>query len=109
MKKEVDVAVPNLQSPRVLIMSSYNVTTASAQSTRAREQQKMFEDVRRYNESRGQREQPDVQFINVIDGGGWLSRVRDLQIMHQYCNYALAAGHLEGHLPGILHHHMSQR
>lgn len=108
-EKEVDVAVPDLLLPRVLIMSSYSLTTASSQSQRAREQQKMYEDVRRYNESRGQSNQPNVQLINVIDGGGWMSRVQDLRMLYQYCDYALAAGHLEDQLPTILHYHMRQR
>ena len=107
-EKEVDVAVPDLRLPRVLIMSSYSLTTASSQGQRAREQQKMYEDVRRYNESRGQSNQPNVQLVNVIDGGGWIARSGDLRMMHQYCDYALAAGHLAEHLPVILHYHMRQ-
>ena len=107
-EKEVDVAVPDLRLPRVLIMSSFSLTTTSSQSQRAREHQKIYEDVRRYNESRGQLNRPNVQMINVIDGGGWMSRVQDLRMMHQYCDYALAAGHLEDQLPAILHYHMGQ-
>ena len=34
----------------------------------------MYQDVRSYNSSRSQRNKPDVLFINVIDGGGWLAR-----------------------------------
>ena len=44
-EKEVDVVVPGITLPHVLIMSSYNLTTASSQSQRAREQKAMYDQV----------------------------------------------------------------
>ena len=41
--KEVDTVIPGLKLPRILIMASYQRTTASSQSQRAREQQTMYE------------------------------------------------------------------
>lgn len=106
--KEIDVAVPGLTLPRILIMASYQLTTASSQSQRAREQQAMYQHVATYNDLRDNRDAPDVQLVNVIDGGGWLARSKDLAEMHRYCDYALAVGHLDGLLPPILRHHMEQ-
>ena len=106
-EKEVDVAVPDIRLPRILIMSSYNLTTASSQSQRAREQKSMYEDIARYNSGRARVREPDVQLVNIIDGGGWLARPSDLVIMHQHCDYALAEGQLNL-LPDILHYHMRQ-
>ena len=79
--KEVDIAVPDVSEPQVLIMSSYQLTTSSSQSSKANEQLRMYQDVRSYNSSRSQRNNPDVLFINVIDGDGWLARPNDLQTM----------------------------
>jgi len=106
--KEVDIAVPALVLPRILIMASYQLTTASSQSQRAREQQVMYQHVGAYNDLRDNRGTPDVQLVNVIDGGGWLARSKDLAEMHRYCDYALAVSHLADHLPPILRYHMEQ-
>ena len=103
--KEVDVAIPNTSEPQVLIMSSYQLTTSSAQSSKANEQLRMYQDVRNYNSSRGQRNNPDVLFINVIDGGGWLARPRDLQTMWRECDYCFTLSSLDG-LRDVLNHYM---
>ena len=106
-QKEVDVVVPELRLPRILIMSSYNLTTASAQSQRAREQKAMYDQVHTYNSAHIRRREPDVQLVNVIDGAGWLARPSDLEEMHQHCDYALSFNGLDL-LPEILHYHMRQ-
>lgn len=106
--KEVDAVVPGLTLPRILIMASYQLTTASSQSQRAREQQTMYDHIDAYNNLRDNRNAPDVQLVNVVDGGGWLARAKDLAEMHRYCDYALAVGQLERYLPAILRHHMGQ-
>lgn len=102
--KEVDLAIPNRASPIMLIMSSYSVTTSSAQTLRANEQKGMYEDVRRHNQNRANADQPDVQFVNVVDGGGWLERGRDLRELYAHCDYALAYAQL-ARLPAILDYH----
>ncbi len=106
--KEVDVVVPELVLPRILIMASYNLTTSSAQSQRAREQEKMYADVKRYNGLRTNQNSPAVQYVNVVDGGGWLSRSQDLAQLHRHCDYALSVSQLPQHLPLILKYHMEQ-
>ena len=105
-EKEVDVIIPNMDNPRILIMASYNLTTSSAQSGRAREQQAMYDYIRKHNSGRARADMPDIQLINVVDGGGWLARKNDLKVMHQHCDYALAAGQLDMLIP-ILNHHMN--
>lgn len=94
--KEVDVAIPNTSNPQLLIMSSYNLTTSSSQSSRANEHTLMYEDILRHN----RRKNEDVQFWNVIDGGGWLSRRSDLtKILKNananFCNADIADGTFE--------------
>ena len=94
--KEVDIAIPNAREPQILIMSSYQLTTSSSQSSKANEQLRMYQDIGRYNSSRSQRDNPNVVFINVIDGGGWLSRPNDLQTMWDGCDYCFSYSSLSG-------------
>ena len=103
--KEVDVAIPNTSDPNVLIMSSYQLTTSSSQSSRANEQLRMYEDVNRHNSSRGQRNSPDILFINVIDGGGWLARPNDLRTMWRECDFCFPSSRLTG-LTEVLHYYL---
>ena len=103
--KEVDIAIPDIDAPRILIMSSYQLTTGSSQSSKANEQLRMYQDVRSYNSSRSQRNKPDVLFINVIDGGGWLARPNDLQTMWRECDYCFSLASLDG-LRDVLDYHI---
>ena len=103
--REVDVAVPDVRLPRVLIMSSYNLTTASSQSRRVTAQRSMYDEIRAYNTVRAQFSDPDVQLINVLDGGGWLSRQSDLRQMHLHCDYAFAHSQLD-QISDVLEYHM---
>lgn len=75
--KEVDLAIPSIENPEVLIMSSYSLTTASGQSSRANEQTRMYDDVQSYN--RRKTTGKKVKLVNVIDGGGWIARRNDLR------------------------------
>lgn len=104
--KEVDVAIPNTTNPQVLIMSSYQLTTSSAQSSKSNEQKQMWDDVRRYNERKEQlRSEEEVIFINVIDGGGWLSRQNELEWMYRNCDYCFSRADLDA-LREVLDYHL---
>ena len=86
--KEVDLAIPNLESPQILIMSSYHLTTSSSQSERASAQQAMYDRLQTWNRSRSQSANPDgCKFINVIDGSGWIDRRKDLEHLWRNCDY----------------------
>ena len=86
--KEVDVAIPNVSNPEILIMSSYALTTSSSQSSRANEQAAMYEKVQTYNRrSQKIKYGKPITFINVIDGGGWIERKNDLLKMWVDCDY----------------------
>lgn len=93
--KEVDIAIPNTTEPRILIMSSYQLTTASAQSSKANEQARMYQDVQSYNRRRRQRRQPQIWFVNVVDGGGWLARANDLESIWRECDYCFSYAGLQ--------------
>lgn len=103
--KEVDIAIPNTDEPQILIMSSYQLTTSSSQSSKANEQLRMYQDIERHNRSRSQRDSPNALFINVIDGGGWLSRSNELQTMWDGCDYCFSYSSLSG-LREVLRYHL---
>ena len=104
--KEVDVVVPDTDNPRILIMASYQLTTSSSQSSKANEQMRMYRKVQEYRDSRGQRRSPDIKFINVIDGGGWLARLNDLETIWKGCDYCFALANL-GDLKDVLDYVMN--
>ncbi len=88
--KEVDVAIPNTENPEILIMSSFSLTTSSAQTMRANEQILMRDEIARRNRLRAGN--TSVQIWNVIDGGGWIERKNDLDkiIRHADANFCNA-------------------
>lgn len=100
--KEVDLAVPDVENPDILIMISYMETTSSSQTTRANEQEVMFNDVKRWNN----RNRTNRGFINVVDGGGWLARRPDLRRLHRDSHYCLSIKTLD-QLDEIVAHHAS--
>lgn len=100
--KEVDVVIPDTKNPLVLIMSSYALTTASSQSSRANEQELMYQNIQTHNRRRRQK----VKLLNVIDGGGWLARSNDLKKMMDscdkcFCNADLLDGTLKNYLENL--------
>ncbi len=84
--KEIDHAIPSLEEPYVMVMVSYMETTSSNQTTRANEQQAMYqkiigENVRYPSDQR--------VFVNIVDGAGWLARRSDLRKIYEGCHYCL--------------------
>lgn len=84
--KEVDVAIPNRENPTLLVMSSYSLTTSSAQTTKANEQMAMYQKITSERQSR-QGKGKEIRFVNIIDGGGWLARTSDLEHLWKNCDY----------------------
>ncbi len=99
--KEIDHAVPSLREPHVMVMVSYMETTSSGQTSRANEQQAMYEKVvgRNIRHTRERR-----VFVNVIDGAGWLARRSDLAKMHAGCDYCLSMKTLDQLEPIVCKH-----
>ena len=81
----VDWAIPNLQNPQIVIMSSYQETTSSYQSGKAREMLRCYELIQHRNIQRGE----NRIFINFVDEGGWLARQADLRRLLDACHYFL--------------------
>ena len=87
----VDWAIPSLTDPYVIIMSTYQETTSSGQSTKARDMLQCYQAITRRNaqflENRA--------FVNFVDGGGWLARQKDLKRLVAGCHYFLNIANLD--------------
>lgn len=87
---DVDFAIPSLEDPWIIVMSSFQETTSSGQTTKVRDMQAAYtliaQSNSRYRENR--------VFINFVDGGGWLARKSDLQRLVNECHYFLNLQHL---------------
>lgn len=83
IETDIDFAIPHLNDPWVILMSSFQETTSSGQSTKARDMLSAYERVLRNNSRYGEKR----VFINFVDGGGWLARKRDFQRLVQQCDY----------------------
>jgi len=88
---DIDFAIPALQDPWIIIMSSFQETTSSGQSTKARD---MLAAYTRINESNS-RHGENRAFVNFVDGGGWLARKRDLERLVSQCHYFINLQHLD--------------
>lgn len=85
VETDIDFAVPSLDDPWVILMSSFQETTSSGQTNKARDMLAIYDRIRhsnsRYNERR--------VFVNFADGGGWLARKRDLYRLWENCHFFL--------------------
>lgn len=101
--KEVDLAVPDVEDPEIMVMVSYTETTSSTQNQRATEQETMFNDIKTWNS----RNMTDKVLVNVVDGGGWLARRKSMKKMFDYSHYCLNLRTL-GHLDHIVKKHLTR-
>jgi hypothetical protein len=83
IETNIDFAVPGVDDPWVIIMSSFQETTSSGQTTKARDMLSAYERVLRNNSRYGE----NRVFVNFVDGGGWLARKRDFERLVNQCNY----------------------
>lgn len=93
--KEVDIAIPNIQEPEIMVMCSYNLTTSSSQTSRAHEQERMYESLIRHNRLTRTNRGKSAILVNILDGGGWLSRHKDHRRMYESCDYCFAHSQLD--------------
>jgi hypothetical protein len=91
IETDIDFAVPTLEDPWVIVMSSFQETTSSGQTTKARDMFSAYERVLRNNSRYGEKR----VFVNFVDGGGWLARKRDFQRLVKQCDYFINFNHLD--------------
>jgi hypothetical protein len=97
----IDFAIPTVDDPWIIIMVSFQETTSSGQSTKARD---MFEAYNRIRSS-NVRNREDRAFVNFVDGAGWMARKRDFQRLVEECHYFLNLKNLTM-LEGIILKHV---
>jgi hypothetical protein len=100
IETDIDFAIPTLEDPWVILMSSFQETTSSGQTTKARDMLSAFERVVHSNS----RYQENRAFVNFVDGGGWLARKRDLNRLVEHCHYFINLYNLDMLDPIILKH-----
>ncbi len=101
--KEVDLAIPNITNPQIMVMVSYQLTTGSGQTTKANEQSQMYSSILSSNRSRVSRSLSQSAtgiartrfFVNVVDGGGWIARKNDLEQLWRNCDYCYTFNTIE--------------
>jgi hypothetical protein len=71
-------SLPRCHNPCIAIMSSYQETTLSNQSVKARDMLTCFQKIQEYKINYHR----NVTFINFADGGGWLGRRSDLRKLY---------------------------
>jgi len=101
---DIDFAVPSVEDPWVIIMSTFQETTSSGQTTKARDMLSAYERVSRVNS----RNSENRAFVNFVDGGGWLARKRDLERLVEHCHYFINLHYLDM-LEAIVLQHVPQR
>ena len=104
IETDIDFAVPDLEDPWVIIMSSFQETTSSGQTTKARDMLSAYERVCRINS----RYREQRAFVNFVDGGGWLARKRDLERLVEHCHYFINLQSLDM-LEAVVLQHVPER
>jgi len=104
IETDIDFAVPNIDDPWVIVMSSFQETTSSGQTTKARDMLSAYERILRNNS----RYRENRAFVNFVDGGGWLARKRDLERLVEKCHYFINLRNLDM-LEAIVLQHVPER
>lgn len=91
VETDLDFAIPNTDDPWVIIMSSFQETTSSGQTTKAKDMRTAYEQICHQNSRYGE----NRAFANFVDGGGWLARRRDLERLVKNCHYFINLHYLD--------------
>ena len=69
----MDFLIPSRSNPKIIVESSYVVTTSSGQGDKAKAEQSVYKMIKQHY--------PDSLFMGFLDGLGWLVRRGDLRRM----------------------------
>lgn len=84
LNKNIDFLIPSVNSPIILIESSYNITTGSGQSKRADQLVEFYGIIMRHNANhRANR----IIMLNYCDGFGWVGRQNDLHRIYDASDF----------------------
>ena len=82
--KNIDFLIPSVNSPIILIESSYNITTGSGQSKRADQLVELYGILMKHNANHRANK---ILMLNYCDGFGWVGRQNDLQRIYEASDY----------------------
>jgi len=71
IRRKIDFAIPNKTNPRIIIESSYVMTTSSGMGDKAKIEMEVAGDIRTHY--------PETAFVGFVDGIGWYVRKSDLK------------------------------
>lgn len=84
LNKNIDILIPSVQSPMILIESSYNITTGSGQSKRADQLVEFYGILMKHNANHRQNK---IIMLNYCDGFGWIGRQNDLHRIYDASDF----------------------
>lgn len=88
--KNLDIIIPTVDKPQILIESSYNITTGSGQSKRADQ----LVELRGILSRRNVNFKDKIILVNYCDGFGWVGRQNDLRRIYDVSDYVINQHHL---------------
>jgi hypothetical protein len=84
LNKNIDILIPSVNSPIILIESSYNITTGSGQSKRADQLVEFYGTLMRHNANHRANK---ILMLNYCDGFGWIGRQNDLHRIYDASDF----------------------
>ena len=84
LNKNIDFLIPDVNNPRILIESSYNITTGSGQSKRADQLVELYGILMKHNANHRNNR---IIMLNYCDGFGWVGRQNDLHRIYDASDF----------------------
>ena len=84
LDKNIDILIPNVESPIILIESCYHVTTGSGQSSRADKLVDYYSHLMKHNANHRKNQ---IIMMNYCDGFGWVGRQNDLHRIYDASDF----------------------
>lgn len=91
LNKNVDFLIPSVSNPIIVIESSYQITTGSAQSTRADMLVNSYKTIFGHNANHPSNR---IIVLNYCDGFGWVGRQRDLRRIYDASDFVFNQNNL---------------
>lgn len=104
LKQRMDIVIPSVQAPRIVIHLIYTITTSSIQTDYAKKTERIRQAIRKVNDSLPDKSQ--ILYVNIVDGGGWVARQSDLNRILGSSDYLLNLKTLD-RLDEIIEHYFN--
>jgi len=105
LNKNIDILIPSVNDPIILIESSYNITTGSGQSKRADQLVEFYGTLMKHNANHRAKK---IIMLNYCDGFGWVGRQNDLHRIYEASDFVFNQRKLNV-LDGVLDNYYRKR